>query len=183
MKKGCTGCFSSCLIVALIILIFSVIVAVIVPDSTNEANDSSIATTNSTIENTTDTIPTETATIHTHIYSNATCIAPKKCNICSQTEGDALGHSWVDATCTNPKTCSVCSKTTGSPSSHHYADGKCTMCEKADPSDPRNIIVWIPTNGGAKYHSYSSCSNMKNPQKVTLAYAREHGFQGCARCN
>ena len=41
--------------------------------------------------------------------------------------------------------------------------------------------VWIPKNG-KKYHSYSGCSNMKNPSQVSIAYAKEHGFTMCSKC-
>lgn len=43
-------------------------------------------------------------------------------------------------------------------------------------------MVWIPTNGGTKYHSKSSCSNMDNPQQVTLSEAQAKGFTACKRC-
>lgn len=45
------------------------------------------------------------------------------------------------------------------------------------------ILVWVPTNGGKKYHSYSSCSNMKNPIQVTEDTAKANGFTACARCH
>ena len=54
---------------------------------------------------------------HTHVFSDATCTAPKTCE-CGATEGEALGHtivadSAVDATCTETgltagEHCSVC---------------------------------------------------------------------------
>ena len=43
-------------------------------------------------------------------------------------------------------------------------------------------MVWIPTNGGTKYHSNSICSKMKNPEKVDLAVAKANGFTACKRC-
>lgn len=43
-------------------------------------------------------------------------------------------------------------------------------------------MVWIPTNGGTKYHSKSSCSNMKNPEHVTKSEAIARGFTQCGRC-
>ena len=43
-------------------------------------------------------------------------------------------------------------------------------------------LVWIPTNGGTKYHSKSSCSNMDNPQQVTLSEAQARGFTACKKC-
>ena len=43
-------------------------------------------------------------------------------------------------------------------------------------------LVWIPTNGGEKYHRTSGCSNMVNPQQVTLSEAQARGFTACKRC-
>lgn len=42
--------------------------------------------------------------------------------------------------------------------------------------------VWIPTNGGTKYHTNSTCSKMKNPIKVTKKEAVNQGFGPCGRC-
>lgn len=46
---------------------------------------------------------------------------------------------------------------------------------------PAETMVWIPASG-SKYHSKSSCSNMKNPSKVTKSYAIEMGYTACKRC-
>lgn len=43
-------------------------------------------------------------------------------------------------------------------------------------------MVWIPTKGGKKYHSNSSCSNMDNPEEVTLDEAKAKGFTACKKC-
>lgn len=42
----------------------------------------------------------------------------------------AKGHAWVDATCTNPKTCDVCGETEGDPIAHTWTDveGKAPTC-------------------------------------------------------
>jgi len=42
--------------------------------------------------------------------------------------------------------------------------------------------VWIPTHGGKKYHSKSSCSGMKGPEKVSLSTAKQRGFTACKKC-
>lgn len=42
--------------------------------------------------------------------------------------------------------------------------------------------VWIPTNGGTKYHKTSTCSGMVSPEKVTVAKAIELGFEACKKC-
>lgn len=43
-------------------------------------------------------------------------------------------------------------------------------------------MVWIPTNGGKKYHKDADCSNMKNPQHVSLEYAKAEGYTACKKC-
>ena len=50
---------------------------------------------------------------------------------------------------------------------------------KPTASEP---LVWIPTNGGTKYHNKSSCSNMKSPIQVTKSEAINQGFTPCGRC-
>ena len=42
-------------------------------------------------------------------------------------------------------------------------------------------MVWIPRTG-SKYHSNSSCSNMKNPRQVTVDYAISLGYEPCKKC-
>ena len=44
-----------------------------------------------------------------------------------------------------------------------------------------STMVWIPQTG-KKYHSKSSCSNMKNPSEVTIERAQELGFTACKKC-
>ncbi len=44
------------------------------------------------------------------------------------------------------------------------------------------VLVWIPTNGGKKYHSRPSCSNMIDPIQVTKSKAVSQGFTACGRC-
>ena len=51
-----------------------------------------------------------------------------------------------------------------------------------DAANTTEATVWIPTNGGTKYHSNSSCSNMKNPQQVTLSQALAAGYTACKKC-
>ena len=43
-------------------------------------------------------------------------------------------------------------------------------------------MVWIPTNGGTKYHRKSTCSSMIDPEYVTLDEAIRLGFTACGRC-
>lgn len=41
--------------------------------------------------------------------------------------------------------------------------------------------VWI-TSTGKKYHSRSTCSNMKKPQKISLSKAKSLGYSVCKKC-
>lgn len=59
------------------------------------------------------------------------------------------------------------------------ASGSVTVPE---PETGENL-VWVPTNGGTKYHTYAGCSNMKNPIQVTLETAVANGFTPCKRCH
>ena len=52
--------------------------------------------------------------------------------------------------------------------------------EEVTRSEP---MVWIPTNGGKKYHTRSSCSGMIDPRQVTLSEAVSLGFEPCKRCH
>ena len=41
--------------------------------------------------------------------------------------------------------------------------------------------VYIPRTG-EKYHKTRTCSNMKNPRKVTLKEAKQQGYEPCKKC-
>jgi competence protein ComEC len=58
-----------------------------------------------------------------------------------------------------------------------------TTTPTTEPEQPttNSVMVWIP-NSGSKYHSKSSCSNMKNPTQVTLEEAERRGFTPCKKC-
>lgn len=44
-------------------------------------------------------------------------------------------------------------------------------------------LVWVPTNGGTKYHSKASCSGMNEPIQVSLDTAIANGYTACKRCH
>ncbi len=117
-----------------------------------------------------------------HEWQEADCTTPKKCNLCEETEGEPSGHDWKEATCTSPKKCKVCDKTSGEAKGHNYQDGYCTNCDASDPNYVHETMVYIPTNGGQKYHSKSTCSQMDNPDYVTISEAINLGFTPCGRC-
>ncbi len=52
-----------------------------------------------------------------------------------------------------------------------------------DTADTQGNLVWVPTNGGTKYHSKSTCSNMIDPIQVTKEHAEANGYTACMRCH
>ncbi len=52
---------------------------------------------------------------------------------------------------------------------------------QAEQTEKQEQMVWIP-NSGSKYHSRSSCSNMKNPTQVTISRAKQLGYEACKKC-
>ncbi|MBQ2244875.1 MAG: hypothetical protein II320_03435 [Oscillospiraceae bacterium] len=128
--------------------------------------------------------PTEAPTVHSHKFSAATCTDPQICATCGETKGQPTGHIWQDPTCLSPATCSSCGKTKGSSADHAYRNGSCSFCGKDQPASDNGTdqMVWIPTNGGKKYHSRSDCSKMKDPERVTVSEAEALGFTACKKC-
>ena len=49
-------------------------------------------------------------------------------------------------------------------------------------TQPKEMMVWIPTNGGIKYHIDASCRDMINPAYVTESEAISRGFGMCKKC-
>ena len=52
---------------------------------------------------------------------------------------------------------------------------------EAAQQQAQGSMVWIPRTG-SKYHSSSSCSNMKSPTQVTLSEAQAAGYEPCKKC-
>lgn len=127
-----------------------------VTSATTVVTTTTEVTTTVPVTTTTTATTTTTTTTHVHDFASASCTAPEKCNSCGETRGYANGHN--------------------------FADGFCTVCGAKDPNYVPEVMVWIPTNGGAKYHSRSGCSNMKNPEQVTKSEAINRGFGPCGRC-
>lgn len=49
-------------------------------------------------------------------------------------------------------------------------------------SESQGNLVWVPVNGGTKYHRTSTCSNMKDPIQVSKETAQKNGYEPCGRC-
>ena len=69
-----------------------------------------------------------------HNFAAATCIKPKTCRDCGETEGEALGHDYLPATCATAARCSRCLKTDGAALAHDWQEATydapetCSMC-------------------------------------------------------
>lgn len=48
--------------------------------------------------------------------------------------------------------------------------------------DTQGNLVWVPTQGGTKYHNKSTCSGMKDPKQVTVEHAVANGYTPCKKC-
>lgn len=64
-----------------------------------------------------------------HTWEPATCLAPKTCSACGETEGGVSDHTWTDADCRSPKTCTGCGATEGDPLAHQWLDADCEQPE------------------------------------------------------
>lgn len=54
--------------------------------------------------------------------------------------------------------------------------------EQAQASNENNETYVYVSSSGSKYHSNSSCSNMKNPSKITKTEAESRGLLPCKKC-
>lgn len=83
---------------------------------------------------------------HFHYFTiNATCEQPAKC-VCGETFGTANGHLWEEATCTTPKKCEVCNKTEGQALGHKYNSDKTVVCQECEEfrANAGSLIKSIP---------------------------------------
>lgn len=64
----------------------------------------------------------------------------------------------------------------------NYKDGSSHLTNQKETSTTAKVkYVWIPKNG-KKYHYKKTCSNMKNPKKVAIAYAKKMKYTACKKC-
>jgi len=99
-----------------------------------------------------------------HTWSEADCVKPKTCQICSVTEGDTAEHSWVEANCNTPKTCSVCKKTEGDVNPHQWIEADCIT--------PKHCSACGVGEGEPRGHSYDNdcdreCNSCAAPRDVS----------------
>ncbi len=51
-----------------------------------------------------------------------------------------------------------------------------------DHEEYEGNLVWVPVNGGKKYHWNRYCSSMDDPMQVTVETAIANGYTPCKRC-
>ncbi len=75
------------------------------------------------------------------------------------------------------------SQSSGTKSNNSGTKSNASSGTKASTKDNKKSeqMVWIPRTG-KKYHSKSTCSNMKNPEKVTISEAKRRGYEKCKKC-
>lgn len=67
------------------------------------------------------------------------------------------------------------------PTTNNQDDGNSVTVPNAE--ETVGNLVWVPTNGGTKYHSKAGCSNMEDPMQVSLETAKANGYEACKRCH
>ena len=72
--------------------------------------------------------------------------------------------------------------TTSSASLSGLGSSGSTAGSASAADEASETTVWIPTNGGTRYHSSSSCSSMKNPTQTTQSAAEAAGYTACRKC-
>lgn len=83
-----------------------------------------------------------------HDWAEATCIKPRECIKCGETEGQPLAHSWKAATCTQPSVCEFCEAASGEALGHTWKAATCTqpsVCEACGAVSGEALgHQWIP---------------------------------------
>lgn len=73
------------------------------------------------------------------------------------------------------------SDSSGASSGSSPSGGSNTKSASSGSSQNVGTMVWV-SKTGKKYHSSSSCSNMKNPSQVSLSTAKSRGLTACKKC-
>ena len=94
------------------------------------------------------------------------------CSVCG-----AIDH-------TSHPTCATCGSTehVTHPEEYQGNSGNSGNSVTIPEAESGGNLVWIPVNGGTKYHCRSGCSNMNGPIQVSVETAMANGFTACGRC-
>ena len=126
---------------------------------------------------------------HQHTWEDATCLTPKICSECNETEGEPTGHRWKDATCTVPKTCFVCNEIDGEAKGHVWVEATCTTpktCSVCNQQDgyklDHNYGEWqiekdaAVLEKGKKIRSCSFCNDKESKSYDLSSYIKDKKF-------
>lgn len=107
-------------------------------------------------------------------------------NESANTKSNSSNVSTAEKEKTQPQTEKVTQapteKVTEAPVVQNTQEQKAAVQEAASANNSGGgSMVWIPKSG-KKYHSSSSCSNMKNPSQVPLDTAISQGYTPCSKC-
>lgn len=115
-----------------------------------------------------------------HEWEEATCLEPRTCAECGETQGEVSGHSWQEANCETPKTCSVCEETEGEAIGHSWSPATCEMPEKCQICGaeqglplPHSYGKWS-ISGEEMTRSCSICSKTETTALDREAYFRSN---------
>lgn len=109
---------------------------------------------------------------HEHVWADATCLAPKTCSECEETEGEVADHKWIDATCEKAEYCEVCKETVGEPLDHEWVEPTYT--------EPRTCALCGLTEGEPLPEPYCVKNNItfENLQDMELPFATAFSKDG-----
>lgn len=82
-----------------------------------------------------------------------------KCGDSYQESITAAGHQYTPATCLSPKVCKECGQTDGDSLGHNYTDGYCIRCNAPDPAEPK-VVFEYRAMGPNDYFGYISDSEI-----------------------
>ncbi len=109
---------------------------------------------------------------HEHVWVDATCLAPKTCSECEETEGEVAAHKWIEATCEKAKYCEVCGETEGEPLDHEWLEPTYT--------EPKTCALCSLTEGEPLPEPYCVKNNItfENLQDMELPFAAAFSKDG-----
>lgn len=62
-----------------------------------------------------------------HTWQESTCLAPRTCTLCGETEGKVRAHEWGSTDCRDPQPCVVCGTMEGLEVTHQWRED-CKIC-------------------------------------------------------
>lgn len=151
----------------------------IIENLTSEEIKEPINTTITPVETTSETTTTpETTILSTSATTTTTSAATTTTSATTTTT--SVATTTTSAATTTTSVATTIATITSSYYSKNYDDNNSVTVP--DKEETEGNLVWVPVNGGTKYHCYSGCSNMDNPKQVTIETAIANGYTACGRC-